>query len=122
MARILVVDDEPEVCNMIGTFLTRKGYKVFAAYDGEEALSLVKEERPHIVLLDIKMPMMDGIECLRRIKEVDKGVGVIMTTAVRDEEIGNKVMKLGAFDYITKPISLDYLQYCLMIKFIQMTA
>lgn len=122
MARILVVDDEPEVCKMLRTFLTRKGYEVHTAFDGEEALSIFKEEKPHIVLLDIKMPKMGGIECLRRMREIDEEVGVIMTTAVKDEETGKKAMQLGAFDYIVKPISLEYLEYCLKIKLIQMAA
>ncbi len=122
MARILVVDDEPAVCHMLNKFLTKKGYDVYSAFDGEEALSVVKEKRPHIVLLDIKMPKMNGIECLKRIKEIDKEVGVIMITAVKQEETGREAMKLDAFDYITKPLSLKYLEDCLMVKLFQMTA
>jgi len=121
MARILVVDDEQEICNMLKKFLVKKGYEVYTANNGEDALSIIKKERPHIVLLDIKMPRMDGIECLQRIREIDKEVGVIMITAVKEEEIGKKAMKLGAFDYITKPLSFDYLQNCLMVKLLSMT-
>ena len=121
MARILVVDDEPAVCEMLKIFLTKRNYEVYTALNGEEALSAVKEERPHIVLLDIKMPKMDGIECLKRIREVDKEVGVIMITAVKEEKIGREAMRLGAFDYITKPLNLDYLNNCLMIRLFQMT-
>ncbi len=122
MARILVVDDEQEVCDMLKKFLTRREHTVYTALDGEEALSIVKEERPHIVLLDIRMPKMNGIECLKCIKEIDKEVGVIMITAVKEEEIGKQALKLGAFDYITKPLSLKYLEDCLMVKLLQMTA
>jgi DNA-binding response OmpR family regulator len=122
MARILVVDDEQEVCDMLKKFLTKRGHGVYTALNGEEALSLVKEERPHIVLLDIRMPKMDGMECLKLIKEIDKEVGVIMITAVKEEEIGKQAMELGAFDYITKPLSLKYLEDCLMVKLLQMTA
>lgn len=121
MARILVVDDEREVCKMLSKFLTNKGHEVCTALNGEEALTLVKKDRPHIVLLDIKMPKMDGIECLKQIREIDKEVGVIMITAVKQEEIGKKAMKLGAYDYITKPLSLKYLEDCLMVKLFQMT-
>jgi len=121
MERILVVDDESAVCEMLKKFLTKKNYEVYTALNGEDALSVVKEERPHIVLLDIKMPKMDGIECLRQIREIDKEVGVIMITAVKDEEIGREALKLGAFDYVTKPLSLDYLSECLMIRLFQMT-
>jgi len=121
MERILVVDDESAVCEMLKKFLTKKNYEVYTALNGEDALSVVKEERPHIVLLDIKMPKMDGIECLRQIREIDKEVGVIMITAVKDEEIGREALELGAFDYVTKPLSLDYLSECLMIRLFQMT-
>jgi len=121
MARILIVDDEPDVCNMLEKFLTIKGYEVYSAFSGEEALGLVKKERPHIVLLDIRMPEMDGIECLKRIKKIDKEVGVIMITAIKQEDVGKRAMELGAYDYITKPLSLQYLQDCLMIKLLQMT-
>ncbi len=122
MARILVVDDEQEVCDMLKKFLIKREHTVYTALDGEEALSIVKEERPHIVLLDIRMPKMDGIECLKLIKEIDKEVGVIMITAVKEEEIGKQALKLGAFDYITKPLSLKFLEDCLMVKLLQMTA
>jgi DNA-binding response OmpR family regulator len=121
MERILIVDDEPDVCNMLEKFLTIKGYEVYTALSGEEALALVKKERPHIVLLDIRMPEMDGIECLERIKKIDKEVGVIMITAIKQEDVGKRAMELGAYDYITKPLSLQYLQDCLMIKLLQMT-
>ena len=122
MARILVVDDEHEVCDMLKKFLTKRGHEVYTALNGEDSLSVVKEERPHIVLLDIRMPKMNGIECLKHIKEIDKEVGVIMITAVKEEEIGKQAMELGAFDYITKPLSLKYLEDCLMVKLLQMTA
>ena len=122
MARILVVDDEPEVGIMLKKFLIKKGHDVYTALNGEEALEVVKKERPHIVLLDIIMPKMDGIECLKHIREIDKEVGVIMITAVKQEEVGKHAMKLGAFDYITKPLSLKYLEDCLMVKLFQMTA
>lgn len=122
MARILVVDDEPEVGNMLTKFLSKKGHDVYTALNGEEALEVVKKERPHIVLLDIIMPKMDGIECLKQIRELDKEVGVIMITAVKQEDVGKHAMKLGAFDYITKPLSLKYLEDCLMVKLFQMTA
>ncbi len=122
MEKILVVDDEPEVCRMLEIFLGKKGYQVFRAFDGKTALELVKEERPHIVLLDIKMPGMDGIECLKKIVEIDKELGVIMITAVKKEETGKEALELGAYDYITKPLDLHYLEECLKWKIFQITA
>lgn len=121
MAKILVVDDEHDVCDMLEKFLTLKGYEVYTALSGREALDLVKKKKPHIVLLDIRMPEMNGLECLERIKEIDTEIGVIMITAIKQEEVGKKAMELGAYDYITKPLSLQYLQDCLMVKLLQMT-
>ncbi len=122
MTRILVVDDESEVCKMLEKFLGEKGYQVFKAFDGKTALELVKEERPHIVLLDIKMPGMDGIECLKKITQIDKELGVIMITAIKEKETGEEALALGAYDYITKPLGLHYLEECLKWKIFQMTA
>jgi DNA-binding response OmpR family regulator len=120
MIRILAVDDEVEVCSMVKMYLTKKGYQVFTANSGEDAIKVVKEERPHLALLDIRMPGMDGIETLRRIKEADKEIGVIMVTAVKDEEKAKEALKLGADDYITKPMDLKYLDEVLMVKIAMM--
>jgi DNA-binding response OmpR family regulator len=114
--KILVVDDEPPVCNMLKKFLLQKGYKVDTALSGKEALKIVRKKKPHIVLLDIKMPEMDGLEVLQRIVEIDKEVGVIMITAVKQDNIGKRCIQLGAYDYIIKPLNLDYLETVLMVK------
>ena len=114
--KILVVDDEQVVCNMLKKFLVKKGYKTTTVLSGEEAIKKVKKEKPHIVLLDIRMPGMDGIETLKRIRQIDKEVGVVMVTVVNKDDTGRKCMELGAYDYITKPCSLDYLEKVLMVK------
>lgn len=114
--KILVVDDEPPVCNMLKKFLTKKGYKATTALSGKEAIKRVRKERPHIVLLDIRMSPMDGIETLQRIKEINKEIGIVMITAVKDDKVGKKCLRLGAYDYITKPLSLEYLENTLMLK------
>ena len=122
MARILVVDDEKETREFLSEFLKLRGYQVLTASDGFEALTAVKNERPHIVLLDIKMPGLDGVEVLRRIRAIDKEAGVIMVTAVKDEKIGEYALKLGASDYITKPIDLDDLEKSVYAKLLMMAA
>jgi DNA-binding response OmpR family regulator len=118
MGRILVVDDEVEVVRLLKDFLTSKGYEVDTALNGAEALARVKEMKPDIVLLDIMMPGMGGIDALKEIKRIDPTIAVIMVTAVVDEELANRAVKLGAFDYITKPINIDYLETCVMVKMI----
>ena len=119
--RVLVVDDEAEGVELLREFLGAKGYEVITASDGDEALRKVKEERPHLILLDIQMPKMDGLEVLRRLREIDKEVGVIMITGVNEQEIARQAMALGAFDYIVKPLDLPYLEQSLWYKISMMT-
>lgn len=114
--KILVIDDEQAICKMLEKFLSRKGYKAITALSGESGIKKLKKEKPHIVLLDIKMPGIDGIETLKRIREVDKEVGVIMITVIKEDATGRKCMELGAYDYVTKPFSLDYLESALLVK------
>jgi DNA-binding response OmpR family regulator len=121
MARILVVDDEPDAVELLQEFLTAKGYDVIIASDGEEALRQVKEHRPHLILLDVRMPKLNGMEVLKRVREIDHEVGVIMVTAVNEEETGREALKMGAFDYITKPLDLQYLERSLWYKITTMT-
>ena len=119
-AKILIVDDEPSVCYALKEILTKRGHKVSTVLSGEEAIKKVKEERPQIVLLDIRMPQMDGVETLKRIREIDKKIGIVMITAFQEEERGKKCLELGAYDYITKPIDFDYLEKVLMIKLVDL--
>jgi DNA-binding response OmpR family regulator len=121
MPRVLVVDDEPNAVELLTEFLTAKGYEVIAASNGEEALRRLQEDRPHLILLDVRMPRMDGLEVLRRVREIDQAVGVIMVTAVHEEETGRRALQLGAFDYITKPLDLKYLEQSLWYKMMTMT-
>ncbi len=110
------MDDEPDAVELLQEFLTSKGYEVITAEDGEEALHKVKEERPHLILLDVRMPRLNGMEVLKRLREIDREVGVIMVTAVDEEETGRQALDLGAFDYITKPLDLKYLERSLWYK------
>ena len=120
MPRMVIVDDEPEVLEELAEVFSEYGYEIDIAHGGEEALRKVKERRPHLMLLDIRMPGMDGIEVLRRVRETDPSMGIIMVTAVMEEALAQEAMKLGAFDYITKPIDLDYLRTSVVIKIINM--
>ena len=121
MQKVLVVDDESQAVELLEEFLTAKGYAVVGASGGEEALRRLKEERPHLMLLDIRMPVMDGLEVLRRAREIDREVGIVMVTAVNEESIGRAALRMGAYDYITKPLDFDYLERVLWVKMTMMT-
>ncbi len=121
MRKVLVVDDESQAVELLEEFLTAKGYAVVGASGGEEALRRLKEERPHLMLLDIRMPVMDGLEVLRRAREIDREVGIVMVTAVNEESIGRAALRMGAYDYITKPLDFDYLERVLWVKMTMMT-
>ncbi|MGI6157383.1 MAG: response regulator [Saccharofermentanales bacterium] len=104
-ARILVVDDEPNIVNILRSNLEREGHEVIPAYDGEEAIRLADEHRPDLILLDCMLPGMDGFDVCKHIRRVST-VPIIMITA-KSEEIDKVVgLELGADDYITKPFSV----------------
>ena len=108
--KMLVVDDEIEICNIFYDFFAPKGHEVIKATSGKAALEKIKAEKPNLVFLDIRMPEMDGIEVLKQIKQIDNAITVIMVTVLNDEETAKNAIKLGAYDYVTKPLSFDYLE------------
>jgi DNA-binding response OmpR family regulator len=116
MKRILVADDEKDVCDVLKEFLSAKGYEVHTALDGTAALKAAQDVRPHVMLLDIIMPGMTGIEVLKEIKKRDPSIAVIMATAVTDEELAKRTLELGAYDYVVKPFNLDYLETVVLVK------
>ena len=105
--RILIVDDEPLVTDLLARYLKAKGYACETAGNGEEVLSKVREKAFALVLLDIRMPGMGGIELLKEVKALDPDVAAVMVTAVRDEDITVTAVRLGADDYIVKPFDLE---------------
>lgn len=116
MARILVVDDEIAIVDILKSFLEDKEHKVYTAYDGFEAVELAKKERPHIILLDIYLPKMDGIQVLQAIRKFDETIGIIIMTGFREKDVAQKAIELGAIDYINKPFDFDYLERALDTK------
>ncbi|MEN6464186.1 MAG: HD domain-containing phosphohydrolase [Syntrophaceae bacterium] len=116
MPKILVVDDEHEICSILDEYFTFRNFEVFTAQDGLAAIGKVKEDKPHVVLLDISMPVMGGIETLIEIRKIDPFIGVIMVSAITDEGMIKKALDLGASDYITKPIDLVNIESSVMKK------
>lgn len=104
---ILVVDDEESICLSLKGILSDEGYEVLTAQSGEECLDLIEEDLPSLVLLDIWLPGIDGIETLKRIKSKYPKMQVIMISGHGSVESAVKTTKLGAFDFIEKPLSLD---------------
>jgi signal transduction histidine kinase len=111
--KILLVDDEEGIRKVLGISLSDSGYQVFTAKSGEEALQIFKEQAPPIVMTDIKMPGMDGIELLRRMKGENPDAEVIMITGHGDMELAIQSLKHEATDFITKPINDDALEIAL---------
>jgi DNA-binding response OmpR family regulator len=104
MARVLVVDDEPRIVQLVRDYLERAGFAVSTARDGREALMRARQDRPDLIVLDLGLPELDGLEVTRQLRR-DSGVPIIMLTA-RDEETDKVVgLELGADDYVTKPFS-----------------
>jgi DNA-binding NtrC family response regulator len=107
---ILVIDDEEEICGFLKDLFTAEGYTVHTATEPEKGLELAQDLRPDVVLLDLKMPRMDGIEVLRRIKKIDEAIAVIIITGFGTMDSARAAIRLGAFDYITKPFDLSHVK------------
>lgn len=107
--RVLFVDDEPALRMLVETQLRDEGIDVTTADDGDTALDILDKEKFDLILLDIRMPRMDGVSVLKEIGERRISSRVIMLTAVEDFEVAIEAVKLGAIDYITKPYQLEEL-------------
>ncbi|TET08361.1 response regulator [Candidatus Aerophobetes bacterium] len=103
--KIVLAEDEPQIARLVEFKLKKEGYQVVSKGNGEDALAAIKAEKPDLILLDVMMPVMDGYEVLRRVKEDEnlKNIPVVMLTAKAQERDVVKGIDLGADDYITKP-------------------
>jgi len=114
LGRILIVDDEQTVRDVLAEYFTEQGYAVATAESGRDALKVLESFRPDLVLLDIRMPGIDGVETLRRLREVAPAVSVIMVTANEDVALARDTLKIGALDYVSKPFDFAYLEQSVM--------
>ncbi len=109
MTKILVIDDEQGIRNLLDTLLRRKGYDVVLAESGRQGLELFRRERPDVIVLDLKMPEMDGLTVLRQIQNLDPGKPVIILTGAGTAEAERQVRALGVTEYVEKEFSLHLL-------------
>lgn len=116
---IMLVDDEPDILMVLGEFLSNEGFTVLTAKSGEQAIEKLKEMKVNLVLLDMAMPGMNGIETLRELRKIVPDLPVIMITAYRDAEKVVDAFRLGAFDCIFKPFDLKYLRQAVMAKLLE---
>jgi len=109
MSKILVIDDEQGIRYLLDTLLSRKGYEVVLAENGRKGLELFRREHPDVVVLDLKMPEMDGLTVLRQIHGLEPGKPVIILTGAGTGEAERQVRALGVTEYVEKEFSLHLL-------------
>ena len=113
MKSVLVIDDDPLIRKTLSTYLSKKGFEAVVAEDGEEGIKKYQEHNPDLVILDIRLPDVDGLEVLGRIREKNPNAGIIIMTAYDDMKTTIEAIKSGAFEYLVKP--LDYVELDLTI-------
>ena len=107
--RVLIVDDDPEVSAVLEEFLAEHGYATRSASDAAGAFWALMQEVPDVVLLDISMPGLSGVEIIPAIRFASRAVRIIMVSGISDVELAKRALAHGAFDFVTKPVDLDYL-------------
>jgi DNA-binding NtrC family response regulator len=110
--RLLIVDDEPLILEVL-TEHFKSDYDVETALNGADALGAILRERPDVVMLDINMPRMNGVEVLKDIKQIDESIAVIMVTANEQVSMAAEALRSGAFGYVPKPFDFRYLDHML---------
>jgi len=113
MKSILIIDDDPLIRKTLSSYLSKEGFEVVLAEDGEEGLQKYDECLPDLVILDIRLPDIDGLEVLRKIKEKTENASIIIMTAYDDMKTTVEAIKSGAFEYMVKP--LDFVELDLTI-------
>jgi two-component system response regulator (stage 0 sporulation protein F) len=117
MPKLLIVDDEIDIREFAKSFFKKRNIDVFTASGGTQALEIIAKESPDLVLLDVRMEEMTGIEVLRQLRSSGNASKVIMVTGVEDEEVISEANKLGVIGYIHKPLILDELQKIVLAQF-----
>lgn len=110
MSKLLIVDDEIDVCEFAKRFFAKRGIDVFTASGGREALKIIDEDNPDLVLLDVQMEEINGIDVLKRLRDKNNNIKVIMVTGAENPAIINEANSLGVNGYIHKPLVLEELE------------
>lgn len=118
MSKILIVDEDDNACFLLKNFLEEKDHDVIVSHSGMDALEKVYNLKPDIMLLDLIMEGIDGMEVLRRVRLFDKSIGIIMVSAVVNEAIAKESLEKGADEYITKPINYNHLNECILVDLV----
>ncbi len=108
--KVLIVDDQYGIRVLLYEVFGKEGYETFQAANGREALDIVTKQSPELVILDMKIPGMDGLEILKEIKKIDKEIKVIMMTAYGELDMIKEATELGAITHFTKPFDIDELR------------
>jgi len=115
---ILIVDDDEQLRDMLTQYLSNYGYRVLSAQDGPAAVSLAERERPHLIVLDLDMPGMDGVEVLRALRAKRYAGGVMLLTGVQDEKSLKEALDLGSIDIVGKPADLERIRLAIEVSLI----
>ena len=110
LKKLVIVDDEYDIGLVVKDFFTDYGFLSWIAIDTTSGLALIEKEKPEIIFLDLIIPQIGGIECLKQIRKVSPESYVIMMTGIQDQEIAKQALKEGAYDYVTKPFDLGYIK------------
>jgi two-component system, response regulator, stage 0 sporulation protein F len=106
-AKLLIVDDQYGIRILLNEVFQKEGYRTYQAANGFQAIDIVLQDRPDLVILDMKIPGMDGIEILKRIKEIDSTIKVILMTAYGELDMIQEAKQLGALSHFAKPFDID---------------
>ncbi len=120
MIKLMVIDDEAGICHFLKEFFQKRGHIVLTSQSPEEALSILRKEKPRVILLDILMPQISGLELLKKIREEDKDVKIIMVSIAGQDSNVQEALRLGADAFVKKPFSVEYLEEVVMAKILEL--
>ena len=119
MPKLLIVDDEIDIREFAKNFFKKRGITVFTASGGREALEIIEKETPDLVLLDVRMEEMTGVEVLRELRKRNNSVKVVMVTGVEEVEVVTEAKTLGVINYVHKPLVLEELEKIVLSQLIK---